>query len=324
MRLGPHHTFGMQVVRCALGVIQDRGQSTVDPSVVPVGADEAQYLARHVRKVRETVAAGGRSLFVDGSNVPTQLGSLVGASSDAHFMGVSKSLQDSLARQMKSSTNAKDCVTAIVLTSEPPDPALAVTILKLDAVLEAARMHRLEHGITFEVLKELLPEPGKLQKALSWPDPRGVSDVIMLDTNFSAAQYFENAFGVEVSPKSTDAEENLVRIIAARIPAARVDAVINAAADLEGPLDEVLETLAADYPELEEAASFEAAESRPSGIVRRNKVAARKVIWKGAGFELRISPELAAKVSKSLTPAGTWMLTIETADEPFPAGAVDA
>lgn len=308
----------MQVLKCALGVIQKRGHDVVDPAVVTVGPAEMDYLARHIAKVRETTSSGGRSLFTRNANTPALLETLRTTTFDPHFSATAETLQDSLARTMRTSTNAKDCVFAAVRAAATPDAEPHVTLLKLDAIVEAARMRRLANrGVSFQVLKDLLPEPGKLQKAISWPDPRPASDVIMLDTNFAAAQYFEIAYQVQVSPKSVEAEEQLLRILSSRLPPAALPRAVDDAAAMSGPLDDVLRDLAEDYPQLADAVSQASTDSRPAGIVRPNKIAARNILWKAEGLEVRVSPHLAPRVKKDRTPQGMWTLTIETVDEPI-------
>lgn len=311
---------GVRIVRCALGVVQKRGHKVIHPAVVTIGANEMDYLARHVEKVRGTVAAGGRSLFRLRAQTPSLVTTLQSSStSDAHFASTARSLQDALARTMKTSTNAKDCVFAIVLAEDTPGDPVHVSLLKLDAVVEAAQMRLLANqGVSFKVLRELLPEPGKLQKALSWPDPRPSSDVIMLDTNFTTAQYFENAYEVLVSPKSVDAEEELLRIVRDRVPPTDFPEAVAEAAELSGPLDEVLTTLAENYPSLAPAATAVSTADRPAGIVRKHKIAARHIVWKAEGMELRVSPEVAPSVTTTQTPLGGWITTIETRDQPLP------
>jgi hypothetical protein len=309
------------VEKCALGVIQNRGQTTVDPDVVSFGPNESDYLARHVSKVRGTVDVGARSVFQHAANTPSLLETLRTTSSDGHYAATAKTLQDALAKTMKTSTNAKDCVLAAVRAKDADGGDSHVTILKLDAVVEAARMKRLRNsGVTFEVLRGLLPEPGRLQKALSWPDPRPSSALVVLDTNFAMAQYFEIAYQVQVSPRAVEAEEQLVRTISQRVDARSIPRVIASAGTLEGPLDTVLTELSKTYPELDGAAAEITSDGRPAGIIRRNKVTARPVIWKAPGLELRISPEVAATVNKVRTQVGTWRLTVETAEEPHTLG----
>ncbi len=307
----------MNIVRCALGVIQKKGVEVIDPRVQSFGPAEADYLARHVLKVRGTTDASARSVFAEAAGTPMLLGSLLGEQDDDElFESTSKTLQDALADGMKTSTNAKDCVFAVVRACDEPGDEGHVTLLKLDAVVEAAKMKLLKgHGVTFEVLKELLPEPGKLQKALSWPDPRSTSEVIMLDTNVTSAQYFENAYQVRVSPKSTEAEGELADIIHAHVPLENLPAAVAAVADLDGPMDAVLSTLAEEYPELEAPASAAAASPRPAGMIRPNKVAARPLIWRADGVEVKVPPELAGRVTVTRLNDG-WRISVDTVTEP--------
>lgn len=307
----------MNVEKCALGVIQQRGASVLNPSVVAIGAAESDFLARHVDRVRSKSDGGPRSVFAAGAITPTVLQRLQTTTSDGVFAESSKSLLLALAKTMKTSTNAKDCVFAVVRSTDSDGPSPCVTILKLDAVVEAAQMRRLANrGVSFKVLKELLPEPGKLQKALSWPDVRSSSDAILIDTNVTAAQYFEIAFNVEVSPSSSDTEERLLRALSNRVSADDFPRAMEVAAEREGPLNEVVKSLAEEFPELRPVVEAIAQETRPSGIVRKNKFASRQVTWRADGLVVRAQPFVAPRISKARRQDGRWALTIVTDDEP--------
>lgn len=307
----------MLVTRCALGVIQKRGEKVVDPKVVEFGDAEADFLTRHVQKVRTTSEVSARSVFADtATGITTELEKLLAAGTDKAYEAASKALQDSLAHAMGTASTARDCVFAVVCATDSPTTDPHVTLLKLDAVVEAARMELIAGGgVTFKVLKELLPEPGKLQKALSWPDPRAISDVIMLDTNVTTAQYFENAFQVRVSSRSTEAEAELARAIRENIPMRSIPAATAAAAALDGPLDDVLTTLADAYGGLRGVADAAVADPKPAGIVRPNKVAARPLIWRADGVEVRVPPALARSVTVEPSANG-WVITIQTRSQP--------
>jgi hypothetical protein len=164
-------SFVMNVVRVALGVIQDRGKTVVDPGIVAFGVEEADFLVRHVKSVRRVSDAASRSKFTVGSRIPYEFEDLRRVD-DAEFETTAKYLQSRLAGTMATSTNASDCVFAVVHTQEEPSKEGELTLLKLDAVVEAARISLAAGKVTLKVLKELLPEPGKLQKAISWPDER--------------------------------------------------------------------------------------------------------------------------------------------------------
>lgn len=305
----------MRVTMCALGVIQRRGATTIDPKVVTIGANESDFLVRHIKKVRSLTDASARSVFAPMAGTPTQLSTLVSTASTLVFEAMAKTMQDSLAQHMRTSTNARDCVFAIVRSEEENSGSKHVTLLKLDAVVEAAKMTLLNARVTFEVLRDLLPEPGKLQKALSWPDPRPISDVIMLDTNVTSAQYFENAYQVSVSPKSSETEGELLEVLVSNVPKVDLPAAIVAAAKLEGPLDQVLMSLTETYPVLQQSARAAATAPRPSGIVRQNKVAARFVVWRADGAELRVPADLVGNVGVSQVEDG-WQLTLRTQTQP--------
>jgi hypothetical protein len=309
----------MNVLKVALGVVQSRGNKVVDPGLVVFGPDEADFLSRHVQRVRALTDSSARAVFSQGSRIPLLLDELRTAA-DTGFETTAKTLQDALAETMRSSTNASDCVFAVVLTGGGGSPGNEVTLLKLDAVVEAARMEFLSTGrVTLKVLKELLPEPGRLQKALSWPDPRAISDAIAIDTNVTSARYFENAFNLYVSPKSTQAESELTKVIVEHVPPSRIPDAFSAASALTGPMDDVLDELSEHgFPELAQPARDASADPRPTGVVRINKVAAMNIVWRADGAEVRVPPHLAANVTVERDDSDGWRIILKTRTQPTP------
>lgn len=307
----------MDVRRVALGVIQARGRTIVDPGVVTFGADEADFLARHVEKVRQVRGTTVRSRFRRGSGMPSLLDEFR-TLDDAQFEASAKVLQDSLGAAMATSTNASDCVFAVVHTVDQGDESGCVTLLKLDAVVEAARMWLKTGKVTLRVLTELLPEPGKLQKAVSWPDPRAVSDAIVVDTNISHAKYFQAAFELEVSPRSREAEADLTRTIIEHVPPERQSDALGLAAQLSGPMDDILDELAENgFPELDEPARKAAESDVPAGLVRTNKVATKPLVWRADGIEVRFPPSMIDRIVVEPDPDEEgWRIVVSTDTEP--------
>ncbi|HEX4445037.1 MAG TPA: nucleoid-associated protein [Galbitalea sp.] len=305
----------MDVKRISLGTIQSRGAKLLDPGLVSFGPKESDFLVRHVEKVRELDEASPRGVFTTSSYVPDLLRALL-TCSDLQFEQHSKTLQDRLAKLMGTSTNAKDCVFAVVHT-EQSGVQDQITILKLDAVVEAAETGTLQGKVTLKVLEKLIPEPGKLQKALSWPDPRATSDAILIDANFTQAEYFSSAFDIGASPRSPDAEKALHKALVASVNPASLGAALADAAVLEGPADAVLASLATTYPELTPVAQATARDVRPAGMIRKNKISALPLVWTADGAKLTIPSSKAGSVEITPDPAGQgWLLILHTAGRP--------
>jgi hypothetical protein len=306
---------GVHIVRVALGAVANRGASVVPPALVTLaGPAEADFLGRHVMKVRSNGQA--RSTFVPGAAVPGLLAGLA-AAADAQYAAGADALQQMLARAMGQSTNASDCVTAVVHAQDTQGASDHITVLKLDANVEAARRDILQGVVSLTVLSDLLPTPRDLQKALSWPDPRPDSDALMIDANAANAQYFENAYQVQVSPKSAEAEAELQAAIVAGVPQRDLARALQDASRLDGRADVVLTALAQQHPSLGPAAQQAAAAARPAGIVRRNKIAARPVVWRADGVELKVPADRAGDVE--VTPDGNgYVLSVRVDSRPQP------
>jgi len=304
----------MQVSKVALGVIQQRGSIVVEPRLMTFGPDESDFLVRHIEEVRDVKDASARGVFTPLSNTPVVLEKLrIG--SDGDFETAANELQEALTRSMRTATNAQDCVFAALRAGSNAEHNEHVTLLKLDAVIEAAQITISSGRVSLQVLKRLRPEPGKLQKALSWPDPRPVSEVIMIDRNVASAQYFENAYQVKVSSRSIEAENELVLTLGRSLSGEQLGQAMVDAGKLHGPLDQVLGSLAKTYPQLRESAQAVARQTRPAGVIRPNKVAARPLVWRADGAELKIPPELAGNVEIRRTGNG-WSFTVRTRTEP--------
>jgi hypothetical protein len=304
----------MQAFRVALGLIQSRGARTVNAGLVEFGAAESDFLVRHVQKVRIVKEASARAVFAHGSGVPSVVQELLTCSDD-EFEAHAQSLQDRLARAMAVTTSASDCVFCVVTTGT--GSAEHATILKLDAVVEAARTSIEEGRVNLTVLTELIPEPGRLQKGLSWPDTRPTSDVIMIDSNVNAAQYFETAFDVYVSPRSLEAERQLHSAIVQHLPVEELPQAFEAASGLAGPVDQVLENLAEQFPRLGPIATELAREVIPTGLVRENKVAVLPLVWEADGASFSIPSHLASRVAINQSEDGDgWTFTFTSATKP--------
>lgn len=294
------HNGRMHIVRVALGAIARRGASVIAPSLATLtGPVEQDFLGRHIDKVRSKNQA--RSFFDAGSTVPALLAGLL-AGDDLRFVADAYALQKLLTSTMSRSSNASDCVTALVQAQDQPGQPNHITMLKLDANVEAARRDIFNGAISLTVLSDLLPTPRDLQKALSWPDPRPDSDVLMVDTNAANAQYFENAYDVRVSPKSAEAEGGVRAAIIENVPQNQLSQALQEASALDGPADKVLKTLSGKYPSLAPSAQSIGAANRPAGVVRLNKISAQPVVWRADGVELRVPAHRAADVT--VTPDG--------------------
>ena len=200
----------MSITRCALAVITDRGHSVVAPTLSELDPAETDFLERHIDELRSQVSAGdARGRFRASSNLEIDIATAL-AGDEAAYLAVASRLVDQLATSMRS-VHTTSCVVALVAQVESGESRL--TLLKLDAEIEAAQLEQTADGIRLRVFDDLLPSPGDIQKGLSWPDPRAPdSELIVLDRvrRGSAARYFQTAFGLYASPRPKDTEDALM------------------------------------------------------------------------------------------------------------------
>ena len=207
---------------CSLAIITKRGLQVVPPSISELAQDEEDFLQRHVDSLRADAlkADTPRGRFRPNSTLEGDFSNLMAADA-CRFEELSSGLVDSLAKTMRGASRARDVVA--VLTAGSSEATEHVSLLKLDAEIEAARLEQIGDGIRLRVFRDLLPRPGDLQKGLSWPDPRIVSEIIIKDRNFNhTALYFQNAFAVDASPSALDTERAFVNALAEHLPVSDV------------------------------------------------------------------------------------------------------
>lgn len=278
----------MRIHRCALAVIERRGQSVNGPYMSPMDADEEDFLKRHVKKLRSSVDANhARGRFRAGSNLEAELQRLL-VSDDKEFLEIAEKHASALAVAMEGTGNAKACVLAL-LVEGPIGGAQVASLLKLDAEIEAAQLDPTPAGVRLRILKELLPRPGDIQKGFSWPDPRAPkSEVIVLDKVVagSSTKYFRDAFGLDVSPKAADTEAALIEEIAT-LPKGLVGPAV-AAAENGGDAEDVVDRIRAVAPNFVPQSTALGSDGGLGGRIRPNFSGLAKRSFEANGIELKV------------------------------------
>jgi 37-kD nucleoid-associated bacterial protein len=293
--------------------------SAKQPLVAPeapaeLDADDADYLQRHVDKLQAEASAADslRSQFKAGS-IMEQLLQQLRDKDDASFVEATAIIAGRVKDAMDASTNTSPGVLAVV-RSPIDESAQAVSILKLDAINEAARFALEPHRIRISVLRHLLPAPGDLHKGVSWPDPRPVSDAIVLERNASAARYFFNACELDVSLRSKEAEKALHRVLI-QVPRERRPAVAAEIAQLSGPVEKLAAAIKQREPDISTDLPELGSGGRLGGLVRPGKLAAGRTRFSGDGIDVLVPYDLLGRVS--IQPhGGGWQMTIGFTTQP--------
>jgi hypothetical protein len=287
---------------CSLAVITERGRKVVPPSVSALDVDEEDFLQRHVDALRGEARReeSPRGRFRVGSGLLTDF-ELALMADATEFEEIATELVTSLAKAMRGAPKALDCVVALVTDGDKSGPG-HVSLLKLDAEIEAAQLEQVKDGIRLRVFRDLLPRPGQLQKGLSWPDPREpLSDVIIMDRNAGhTAYYFQNAYGVDASPSAMDTERALVNAIADGLPpedAADALSLVGGG----GPAEEVVSRIRERHPNFDPDAPELGAGGSMAGRIRSRGVTARKKEFRADGIDLRVPLDRLDRVSTAKT-----------------------
>jgi hypothetical protein len=290
-------------------------QDLAEPkAVAELGADEADFLQRHIDRLRAEADAADslRSRFKTGSNME-QLLQHLRDKDDASFVATAAIIAQRVKDMMDAATRPSPGVLAIV-RSAIDESAQAVSILKLDAINEAA-MYALEpHRVRLSVLRDLLPAPGDLHKGVSWPDPRAVSDAVVLERNKNAARYFFNACELDVSPHSTEAERELQRVLV-QVPRDLRPTVVSQIAQLSGPVEAVAAAVKARVPEISIDLPRLGGQGHLGGLVRPGRIAAGRTVFRADGIEVRVPHDQLWRVDFDRE-GGAHVMTIEFSGDP--------
>jgi hypothetical protein len=286
-------------------------------SLAVLDAPDADFLARHVGKLRDAAAEEDAYLskFQHGSGIPTLLSDLRGAT-DQDFVALSAGLAARLHASMEQSTRPGPGVLAIIVSGQDgPDPEYT-SILKLDAIPELGRYLVQGGQVTLNIVRDLLPAPGDLQKGITVPDERGTSDAIVIDRNPSAARYFFNAFELQVSSSARESEKALSEVIVSGVPQAQRAEAMRFVADLSGPAEQVAERVKERYPNVEIERKELGRDGGLGGYIRPNKVAAHRLRYRGDGITVVVPYERLDRITGPRQVAGGWELTIRFSTRP--------
>jgi hypothetical protein len=296
--------------KCALAIIAQRGLSVEGPALSPLEPAEEGFLHRHAEELRATIdTSHARGRFRAGSFLAADLNRLLVAD-EAEFLQIAERHASRLASEMEKTGNAKACVLALIV-EENEAQDLEVSLLKLDAEIEAAEMRRSGAQLRLHVYQDLLPRPGEIQKGFSWPDPRDRSDVIVLDKNASGSStlYFRDAFELDVSPKALDTENALVEELA-MLPAQDREAAV-AAANAGGDAEEVVERIQEVVPAFIPSSVQLGGDGSLPGRIRPNFAATARRVFRADGIELKV-PITALDRVESRRDGARWITTIIT------------
>lgn len=308
----------MHVVRARLVLVEVKKAPILPPSELALGPDMRDFLGGHLVELSKKVGASEeqRGVFQRGTDMVVKLKSALKAK-DSDFSDFAATMATRLSESMKGATAPKAGVlVAIQLAPNEKSSATAVALLKLEANHKGARLMRQAKTLTVQYFKDMLAQPGDLQKALYWPDPRLDSDVTVRDRNPKGAQYFASAFQVQLSAKAPDAEKALIEEVQRRIPAdRRARALRLAAQGDQATADVAVARIQKEFPEFEPQRPALGGDGRLPGIIRPVQFASWPVTLTADGIKIIVPQDrLGQVVSKAV--GDHWETTITTAVEP--------
>jgi hypothetical protein len=212
-------------------------------TVAAPNAAETTFLLEHIAAL--TPEKGNRAAFLLTSGMPTTLTALLNASA-ADFEVTSQALAQRLYLRMRARSRTTDCILAITATAPGQGPSNTISILKLDMDSSGAEGARNAAGLVtnLRLLTQLLPQPGRLAKAMVWPDPRGGAGAYVRDVfHGEPAAYFPEAYDLTIGTTMNAAELALVDVVRADPDPARRSAALAALDAYEGTVEGALDAL---------------------------------------------------------------------------------
>ena len=305
------------MLNATLTFVQKKEALVTATSWAELDPEDVDFLSRHVDKLRCAAGAEDQLItrFQPRSGVPDLLGKLLMASED-EFVAISADLATRLQASMDQSTTPSPGVLAIIVSGPQGSTPAWVSLLKLDAISEAASFEFDQGQVTLRVLRDLLPAPGQLQKGISWPDPRTVSDAIVIDRNQSVGQYFFNAYELEVSPTPAVSERVLAEAIVRGVDRDKRVQAMRFAASLGGRADEVAAEVKQQYPSVQIDREELGADGALGGYIRPRRVAAHLTRFRGDGIVVTVPYERLDRIRGPEQAAGGWQMTIRFTAEP--------
>jgi hypothetical protein len=275
------------IEKCALAVITDRGRNVIPATWSDLDEDEEDFLVRHVERLRKTTnASETRGRFRPDSTLEQDFTEALTADRSA-FVAVAGRLVQQLADAMQG-VNSASCVVAFVVEAQQGGVNRTVSLLKLDAEVEAAQLDRTSDGVRLRVFKDLLPRPGDIQKGLSWPDPRAPhSTLVVLDAIVEGtAKYFQNAYRIDASPNARITERALIEELS-ELPPARIAAAV-AAVGHGGDAETVIERIRGQVPRFIVTAPELGAGGAMPGMIRPQFATVVKKTYEADEIELKL------------------------------------
>ncbi|MEW1706301.1 hypothetical protein AB0230_03575 [Microbacterium sp. NPDC089190] len=286
------------IEKCALAVITERGRNVISPTWSDLDDEEEDFLVRHVDRLRKTTnASETRGRFRPDSTLEDDFTTALTADR-AQFVETAGRLVRQLADAMQG-VNSSSCVVALVVEARRGAADRTVSLLKLDAEVEAAQLDRSGEGVRLRVFKDLLPRPGDIQKGLSWPDPRAPhSNLVVLDAVVEGtAKYFQNAYRIDASPNARVTEKALIEQLS-ELPPTRIAAAA-AAVGNGGDAEVVIERIRAQVPTFHATAPELGAGGSMPGMIRPQFALIAKKSFEADDIELKLPLARLAQVRTS-------------------------
>lgn len=283
-------------------------------TVARPASTETQFILDHIAGLDP--ATGARAAFWATSGMPAALTGML-TQSAGDFEGSAQALAQRLHRTMRSRSRTTASILAVVALARGIAGTDQIGVLKLDMDNRGAQARRNAQGVvtSLELLTHLLPQPGKLSKAMLWPDARGGDGAYLRDrTTGEPAAYFPEAYDLSVGVTPDRAERALVEVVRGVEDPALRRAALATVDSHAGTVETALEALAAAAVPVPEPLPPDLADA---GVpVRASRALRRRVTLQAEWLTVTVPVEREQDVLVERNGDGTYTVSATVGTEP--------
>lgn len=316
----------MRAIRMTFFHVEKDGVET-EPVLRPGVEDVSDFLVAHVESLQER-ASGGSTANASFSKAggdgleSSDLLEAIRCGDDDAFLAASGALDRRLLAAMKHVGNAAlGLLLCATVVDEASSSSTRAVVLKLEVVSEQGAVLRDLDGVeTLAAVKDVLDQPGKLQKGVVFPDSRPGSQAVVGDLSGDEAQYFLRAVGIVLEMHAKDTAKALVSAVARQAGSTVAQKSASILRSITaGTTAEVVRALRERVPELDgraAAAVVAILETGKRPVVRVDTAASVRAKIKIGSLTLSGPAEEIARVSWDEDASGRWTTTVPSETEP--------
>jgi hypothetical protein len=300
-----------------------RGGAAPSPVLRPGVEDVSAFLVAHGESLLKRAADGSTANASFGDTADEALLEAIRSGDDAMFLASAGVLGARLVEEMGKVGNAASGLLLCTTVADGDGDGAYAVVLKLEVISEqGAVLKTLDDGEeTLAAVKDVLDQPGKLQKGLVYPDDRPGSEAVVGDLSATQeARYFLKAARITLEARPASSAAALVQAVAREAGPAVAQRVAAALPDVaQDATPQVLAAVREAVPDLGEHAAAAVAAALAGGdrpVVRVDTQAPVKGRVKAGPLTVTGPADEIGAVTWEADPEGGWSVSFHSDEEP--------